>query len=161
MRFARQRWGLRRVPVRRMFFRGAEEGSLLLESAIALLVIMPLVLWLFEICMLTYTCSVLGDAARQGVRYAIVHGADSSNCSGPSLGCGDSSGANVVAVVDHVATYSFNHIAPMKVEVSYPDGSSSPPARVNVTVDYSYTPVVALPGLVRNVHMTAQGRVIY
>jgi hypothetical protein len=142
-------------------FCAAEDGSLLVEAAVGLLAIVPIVFWLFEICMLTYTSSVLGDAARQGVRYAIVHGADNSNCSGPSPGCGDSSGANVVAVVDNFAAYSFHNLSAMTVQVNYPDGSSMPPARVNVTIQYTYVPYVQLPGVAQKIQMSAQGRVIY
>lgn len=138
-----------------------EHGSLMVESAIALLVIVPLVFWLFEICMLTYTYSVLGDAARQGVRYAIVHGTDSSNCSGPSLGCGDSSGTNVVAAVDNFAANSLHDLSAMTVDVNYPDGTSTPPARVNVTIHYMYVPYLQIPGVVQQINMSAQGRLVY
>jgi Flp pilus assembly protein TadG len=156
----RYRGFCRRLQGRESFF-AEDDGSLLLESAIALLVIVPMVFWLFEICMLTYTCSVLGEAARQGVRYAVVHGTDNSNCSGPSVGCGDASGANVVSVVDKFAAYSFHNLSAMTVQVSYPDGSSQPPARVNVAIQYTYMPYIQLPGLGQKIKMNAQGRVLY
>lgn len=146
---------------RRRVFGREEDGSLMVETALALLVALPLVFWLFEICMLTYTCSVLGDAARQGVRYAIVHGTDNSNCSGPSSGCADLSGANVISVVNNSAAYSFHDLSNMTVQVGYPDGISSPPARVNVTISYMYVPYIQLPGIQNSIQMTAQGRIIY
>lgn len=138
-----------------------EDGSLLIETALSLLVALPAVLWMFELCMLSYTYSVLGDAARQGVRYAIVHGTDNSNCSGPSNGCGDSAGVNVVTVVKNSAAYSFHNLTNMTVQVNYPDASSSPPSRVNVTVNYTYVPYFKLPGIVHNLQLSAQGRIIY
>jgi Flp pilus assembly protein TadG len=104
----------------------SEDGSLVVETALSLLVVMPMVFWLFEMCMLTYTYSVLGDAARQGVRYAIVHGTDSGNCSGPSSGCGDTSAANVKSVVNAAAAYSFHDLTRMTVQVTYPDLASNP-----------------------------------
>lgn len=140
---------------------GSEEGSLVVETALSLLLVIPMVFWLFEMCMLTYTYSVLGDAARQGVRYAIVHGTNSSNCSGPSSGCADASGANVTAVVQSAAAYSFHDLSQMTVQVTYPDGSSAPPSRVNVTIDYSYVPYLQLPGIVHSVQFSAQGRILY
>lgn len=142
-------------------FHRSDEGSMMVEAALTLLVVIPMVFWLFEICMLTYTYSVLGDAARQGVRYAIVHGTDSSICSGPSQGCGDSSAANVISVVRNAAAYSFHNLSQMTVEVSYPDSSSSPPSRVNVTIQYTYVPYIKLPGIADMVTMTAEGRVLY
>jgi hypothetical protein len=39
---------------------------------VSLTVAFSLVFWLFELCMFTYTCSVLNDAAQEGVRYAIM-----------------------------------------------------------------------------------------
>lgn len=138
-----------------------EDGSLLIETALALLVVLPAVLWMFELCMLSYTYSVLGDSVREGVRYAIVHGTDNSNCSGPSNGCGDSAGANVVAVVKTSAAYSFHNLANMTIQVNYPDANCSPPARVDVTVNYTYVPYFQLPGIVHALHLSAQGRIIY
>ena len=139
----------------------SEEGSLVVETALSLLVVIPMILWMFEMCMLTYTYSVLGDAARQGVRYAIVHGTDSGNCSGPSSGCADSSGANVKSVVTAAAASSFHDLTEMTVQVSYPDLASNPPARVNVTINYTYVPYIKLPGIANSVQLSAQGRIIY
>lgn len=133
----------------------------MVETALALLVVIPVVLWLFELCMLVYTYSVLGDAARQGVRYAIVHGTDSTNCSGPTSGCTDSVGANVVSVVNHAAAYSFHNISNMAVQVTYPDDSSTPPARIAIAIDYTYVPYIDLPGIATKLQLQAQGRIIY
>jgi hypothetical protein len=138
-----------------------EAGSLVVETALSLLLVLPMVFWLFEMCMLTYTYSVLGDAARQGIRYAIVHGTDTTLCSGPSSGCGDSSGANVTTVVQHAAAYSFHDLTKMKVQVTYPDLSSAPPSRVDVTINYTYVPYIKLPGIAQSVRLSAQGRIIY
>ncbi len=139
----------------------SESGSLVVETALSLLLILPVVFWLFEMCMVTYTYSVLGDAARQGVRYAIVHGTDTTNCSGPSTGCADSSAANVISVVDSSAASSFHDLSHMNVQVTYPDLSSAPPSRVNVTINYTYVPYISLPGIVQSVRLSAQGRIVY
>jgi Flp pilus assembly protein TadG len=139
----------------------SEEGSLVVETALSLLLVIPMVFWMFEMCMLTYTYSVLGDAARQGVRYAIVHGTDSGNCSGPSSGCADSSAANVKSVVTAAAAFSFHDLSKMTVQVTYPDLASNPPSRVNVTINYTYVPYIKLPGIANSAQLSAQGRIIY
>jgi len=139
----------------------SEEGSLVVETTLSLLLIIPMVFWLFEMCMLTYTYSVLADAARQGVRYAIVHGTDSDNCSGPSSGCADTAAANVKSVVRSAAAYSFHDLTQMTVQVTYPDHASNPPSRVNVTINYTYVPYIKLPGIANSVQLSAQGRIIY
>ena len=64
-----------------------ERGSV--ETAIAYLLGIAAVLGIVELAMMCYTFGVVSEAARAGVRYASIHGADSSNCSGPTHGCGD------------------------------------------------------------------------
>lgn len=139
-----------------------EGGAVLIESALALLLAVPVIFWLFELSMLCFTYAVLADAGRQGVRYAVVHGTFSNNCSGPSTGCADSSAANVVAVVDSYASHSLHDISNMQVQVSYPDATgSAPPSRVVVTIDYTYVPYIQLPGLNPSVSFTSEGRIVY
>lgn len=140
------------------------DGSAMIETSMALLLVFPMFVFAFEVCMFTYTQAVLGEAARAGVRYAIVHGTDSTACSGPSTGCGDSSGANVVSTVQNYAAQSMqaggNGLA---VTVSYPDASSAPPTRVNVTVKYTYSPFFASngSGIALPMYATAEGRIVY
>jgi Flp pilus assembly protein TadG len=138
-------------------------GSALIETSLALLLAMPLFFSAFEICMFTYTQSVLGDAARVGVRYAIVHGSDSSICSGPSVGCSDQSGANVVTMVKNYAAQFIGAPGGLTVTVSYPDNSAGPQARVGVTVTYKYSPFFQNTGSSTLIPMyaTGGGRIVY
>jgi Flp pilus assembly protein TadG len=138
-------------------------GSALIETALALLVAIPLLFAVFEICMFTYTLSVLGDAARVGVRYAIVHGSDSTICSGPSTGCSDQSGANVVTTVQNYAAHLVNTPGGLTVTVSYPDNSSGPQSRVGVSVTYRYSPFFQNTGSSTLIPMyaTGEGRIVY
>ena len=55
---------------------------------------------IFEFCMTIYTYSVLNNAAREGVRYAIVHGSDNASCSGPRPAVATATGSNVTSVVN-------------------------------------------------------------
>jgi hypothetical protein len=143
-------------------WRRDESGAVQVESALSYVLIFTCMLGIMEFCMMVYTYSVYADAARDGVRYAVMHGVDSTNCSGPSTGCGDTSGVNVV---NEVNTYAANYaasISGMKVAVSYPDsGGSTPPSRVIVTITYTYAPMFNLPGFHQAFHISAQGRVLY
>ena len=47
--------------------RGRQDGQATLEMVVSLTVVFSLVFWLSETCMFTYTCSVLNDAAQEGV----------------------------------------------------------------------------------------------
>ncbi len=85
-------------------------GQATLEMLVSLMVALSLVFWLFELCMFTYTCSVLNEAAQEGVRYAIVHGIDSTVCSGPDTACTDQTPySNVQAVVTAAASASLHN----------------------------------------------------
>jgi Flp pilus assembly protein TadG len=136
-------------------------GSLVLETALSLLVIIPCVFSIFEVCMLSYTYSTLNDSVRQGVRYAVSHGTDSSTCSGPSAGCSDATGANVANVVKNEAALSGHNLSGMVVTVSYPDGASTPSSRVQVTATYPYVPFTAYPAFQQTLNVSAEGRIVF
>jgi Flp pilus assembly protein TadG len=131
------------------------------ETAVALLVAFPLFFTVFELCAFAYTQALMEDAARVGVRYAMTHGIDSSSCSGPSTGCGDSSGANVASAVTTYASSLMTGLSAATVTPAWPDGSSAPPSRVVVTVTYTYAPM--LSSITGSVAMssTAEGRIVY
>jgi Flp pilus assembly protein TadG len=136
-------------------------GSLVLETALSLLVIVPCVFSIFEICMLTYTYSTLNDAVRQGVRYAVSHGTDSSTCSGPSSGCSDTTGANVAAIVKNEAKLSGHNMSGLVVTVNYLDGASTPSSRVQITAKYPYSPFVNYAAFQQTLNVSAQGRIVF
>ncbi len=86
---------------------------MLIEFALSVWTLFLLTFLIFEFCMTIYTYSVLNNAAREGVRYAIAHGTDSSTCSGPSTGCSDSTGASVTNVVKGYGKVSFHDLTSM------------------------------------------------
>lgn len=139
-----------------------EDGQAMLEVAISLLVAISLVFWLFELCMFTYTCSVLNDAAQEGVRYAIVHGTDSTVCSGPDSSCTNQSPySNVQGVVTGVASASLHDMSAMTVAVTYGNSTAAPGNPVTVKVAYTYVPYLDLPGLQTAMSFTSKGQVLY
>lgn len=121
-----------------------------------------LVFWLFELCMFTYTCAVLNDAAQEGVRYATMHGTDNSNCSGPDTQCTDQSPySNVQAVVTAAASASLHNLAAMTVTVIYGNSTATLGNPVTVKVAYTYVPYLNLPGLADTVTFSSQGEILY
>ena len=155
--------GYCRRPNRRAArFIAAESGSMLIEFALSVWTLLLMAFLIFEFCMAIYTYSVLGNAAREGVRYAIVHGTDSGLCSGPSAGCRDSGGSNVSAVVSSYAAVSFHDTSGMTITPSWPDGTSTPSSRVLVTISYPYIAYLTLPGFVSpQMQITAEGRIVF
>jgi Flp pilus assembly protein TadG len=142
-------------------FRRDAHGTVMVETGLALLLAFPVIFSAFELCIFTYTQAILGDAARVGVRYAIIHGTDSTTCSGPSSGCSDQSGANVTTMVQNYAAASLNSLSGITVTPSWPDSSSAPPSRVIVTVTYTYSPFFPNTGLSMAMNATAEGRIVY
>jgi Flp pilus assembly protein TadG len=142
--------------------RGREDGQATLEMLVSFMVTFSLVFWLFELCMFTYTCSVLNDAAQEGVRYAIMHGTDSSNCSGPDTQCANQSPySNVQAAVTTAASASLHDLSAMTVTVSYANNTAAVGNPVAVKVAYTYVPYFNLPGLQNALTLTSQGEIVY
>ena len=113
-----------------------------------MMVVLLTVFFAWELLMAMYTASVLADAAKEGVRYAIVHGSNSTLCSGPNASnpCAfDPSGGEVVNTAKKYAQASLHDMSAISVTVNYPDGTNAPPSRVTVAVTYSYVPYINLP----------------
>ena len=139
-----------------------QEGQATLEILVSLMVVFSLVFWLFELCMFTYTCSVLNEATQEGVRYAIVHGIDSTLCSGPDTACTDQTPySNVKAVVTAAASASLHNISAMTITVTYANSTAAIGNPVAVKVAYTYVPYLNLPGLMNTLTFTSQGQILY
>lgn len=136
-------------------------GSMLVEFAMAVLVVVTLTLGIAELSMMIYTYNSIGNAARDGVRYAVVHGADSGSCSGPGTGCGDTTGANIVTVVKNSATSSLHDISQITVTPSWPDSSSQPGSRVRVQITYTYVPFINFPGFTPQMNLMSEARIVF
>jgi len=146
--------------------RHKEKGQTLVEFALSIILVMLLIVGSIELIVTVYTYSVLADAAKEGVRYAIVHGTGLgvANCSGPGGGgvaCTDSTGANVITAVKSFTALSFHDSSAMTVTPTYPDASSVAPNRVRVTVAYVYQPVFGLGWPTVTVRAAAEGRIAF
>jgi len=139
-----------------------ECGSVAIETAVSFMLMITCVLGIIGFTLMLYTYCVYQEAARNGVRYALVHGLDSSNCSGPSLGCGDPTAAHVVSAVTGFASPYAAPISGMSIQVSYPDsGGCTPPSRVIVTITYTYTPPFHVIANGIAFQVSSQGRILY
>ena len=133
----------RRIPSRLH----RQRGDSLLETALVMVIIFTVTFWVFEVCALMYTHTVIADAAHEGVRYAIVHSG------------GDVSGTQ--AKVSTFAKLSMHNVSGISTSVTFPDGSATPPNRVRVTVTYSYVPWLNnVLSTVPTMHAYAEGRMV-
>jgi len=124
-----------------------QRGQSLLETAVTMVVIFTLVFWIIELGYVTYTYSILADAANEGVRYSIVHSG------------GDPTGTQTV-VKNFVATAPQNVSNSIVVAVSAPDGDYTPPNRVRVTVTYTYVPFLSSFITQSTMKTYAEGRMV-
>jgi hypothetical protein len=140
-------------------------GQASVEFVLSSLVIVLLVFAIFEIVMLIYTYSVVADAAKEGVRYAIVHGADNASPSGPVCPCPAIDGPPGTGIVKQYAQYSFHDTSAMTVTVTYPDTSKPPanqsPNQVRVAVSYPWRPFLGFGWPVVTINAAAHGRIAY
>lgn len=128
-----------------------QRGQSLLETALTVVIIFVVAFWIFEICGLFYTYTVIADAANEGVRYAVVH---------PGLVPDD---PNVQARVLQFARMSMHNVSGISTSVAFPDSapSTQPPKRVRVTVSYAYVPwLPQFLGTSPAMHAYAEGRMI-
>jgi hypothetical protein len=133
------------------------------------------ILSMTEMITLIHTYNVLADSAKEGVRYAVVHGTGNSTPSGPTCPCTDIDGPAAPAgsipgygsgygVVKTFAQYSLHNMAGITVTVSYPDTANAPankpPNRVQVVVAYPYHPFFNLGWPTVTVNAAAEGRIM-
>ncbi len=156
----------------------SDHGQALVEFALITIFLFVMVLSILEMVMFMHTYSVLADSAKEGVRYAIVHGANNAQASGPTCPCADIDGppapSGTVAgygsgygVVKSFARYSLHATGGMTVTVTY--GPADTPAvtplnktpnRVQVVVAYPYQPIFGLSWPTVTVNAAAEGRIM-
>ena len=115
-------------------FRKDEHGAAMVEFALVSAVIfIPMVFGIIEFGRLTWSKNMITAAAREGVRYGVVHGRDSS------------SPADSAAIADYVIART--KLSPIVVRPSWTGDKQGGIDTVTVSVSYTYTPVVKVPGL--------------
>ncbi|HWR35694.1 MAG TPA: TadE family protein [Clostridia bacterium] len=136
-------------------------GAAQIEFVLSIMLIMFLIFWTWEMVMLVYTYSTLSNAAKEGVRYGIVHGSRNTIC-GADVNCAKE---KVEAVVLDYAKMSFHDLSAISIDVSYDQDASGtelnvPPGRVTVDIAYTYVPYIKLPWSPPRIHASAHGRIV-
>ncbi len=116
-------------------FHHDEDAQSLVEFALVLPILLLVVLGLIDVSRAVWQENALAYAAREGTRYAIVHGAASSS---PVAYCsGTCSPAAVVGAVQGAAVGVPN----ITVSVSFPDGNNDRNSRVAVSASAPFVPL--------------------
>jgi Flp pilus assembly protein TadG len=166
-----------------------EEGQAIVEFSLVIIFLFFLIISILQMILLMSAYNTAADAAKEGVRYAIVHGTQNSNCSGPGdptqspvVTCTDSSATNVQAAVVNFAALSFQNVTTGDVTVSYNPadqngtcangpctqgspptanlGCSAPGCMVKVVVSHTYTPFFGLSWPNVTLNAAAEGRIM-
>lgn len=161
-----------------------QRGQAAVEFALTATFLFFLIIALIELFMFIYTYAALANSAKEGVRYAIVHGSTGTNGTGPSTQgtawtaptsgqwptCGSansytSSAAQtpgpVVTAVQNYAITSLHSTSAMNIYVCYPDGNNKAGSSVEVSVAYPYQPFFGLGWPTITVYANSAGRIIF
>lgn len=131
-----------------------QRGQAAVEFALVVVSLVILLISILEMTMFVYTYVALTNAAKEGVRYAVVHGASAASPSGPG------SSANVVSTVQSFANASLHSLSSDNISVTYPNGNS-PGNAVQVTVSYPYQPIFGLRWANVTISAKSVGRIMF
>ncbi len=166
-----------------------QSGQSLVEFSLVIFFIFILFVSVLQMILMMHAYNTVADAAKEGVRYAIVHGTGNSNCSGPGdptqnpvVTCTNSNATNVQTAVVDFAAVSFQGVTTSDVTVSYNPadsngtcangpcstgtppsanlGCSAPGCMVKITVSHAYSPFFGLGWPRINLNAAAEGRIM-
>jgi Flp pilus assembly protein TadG len=142
--------------------RKSDRGETIIEFTLATVMLVILLLSVVEMGRMVLVYNTVANAARAGVRYAVVHGGDrtGSGANGPS---GSGSTTQVQTVVKDFAGAANLTPANLSITVSYPDGGNDAGSRVSVAVQYAYDPLVSyfISMLSVNMSSTSEGVIAF
>jgi Flp pilus assembly protein TadG len=128
---------------------GNRRGQALVEFALCAVALLALILGVVEFGRLIVAYSTLASAARVGSRYAAV------NSSAPGMTVTNTDVSNITSNVQTVVSSYLGGVSGSGVSVAFPDTScpntnaacTFPGNRVQVTVSYSYLPLMSYFGM--------------
>lgn len=150
--------------MRRATRKSRERGATMIEFAIVCFLVMICILASMEFNRLVLVYTSMSNAARAGVRYAIVHGSYRTGTGDPASGA--TSTTNVETAVKRYASSGMLNTSNLNVTVSYPastgvtDPGNKTGSLVIVTVSYTYDPFTVLP-LAVNLSSTSRGIIVF
>jgi Flp pilus assembly protein TadG len=137
-------------------------GQSLVEFSLTALMTSITMLFVLEVGRMLLVYTAIADAAREGVRYAIVHGSSRATGSGQNNASGPSSNpAQVVTVIDNFAGTGPLTISRLVISVTYPGSSNAPGQKVSVSVIYPYDPLVTYFPSTLRLGSASEGVILY
>lgn len=112
-----------------------------MEFALVLPVLVVLLVGTFDLALAAWQSNALGSAVREGTRYAIVHGSESSAPVGP--GSASYTSPDQDTVLTGIVRSSATGMSGLAVSSTWPDGSNARGKRVKVVASVEYTPTLS------------------
>ena len=156
----------------------SQAGQAMVEFALVIFFVFIVFVSAVQMILLMHAYNTLADAAKEGVRYAIVRGSDNSLCSGPGnpnanpvVTCStDPTGTNIQTTVVNFAGLAFQNVTTSEVTVNYDPNSantttfgaacSAPGCLVRVTIAHTYSPFFGLGWPNFTLYAAADGRIM-
>lgn len=135
-----------------------------MEFMVSAMLLFTFVFGAVQFVLLMYTYVTMSVAAKEGVRYAVAHGASTKSASldassGPASGSSSDCSTNISAVVTVVQSYA--NFPGQTTSVCYLDGNNQAPNRVRIELSYPFVSIFNLGGATGTVKAAAQGRIVY
>ena len=117
-----------------------DRAQALVEFALTLPLFLLLVTGIFDVARAVWQENTLAYAAREGTRYAIVHGASGNPIVGPCTNCLNPAANNLGNVISAVTTNAVG-VYNLDVTIDYPDGGNNRNQRVTVDATAPFVPL--------------------
>ena len=137
-------------------------GQTLVEFSVVALLTVIMLLFVVEIGRMLLVYTTVANAARAGVRYAVVHG--STRTAGSTVDSAAGPGNNptqVVTVVKNFASGGLLTTSRLLVNVTYPGASNAPGQYVVVSVVYPYDPLTTYFSKTLRLGSASQGIIVF
>jgi len=137
-------------------------GQTLVEFSVVALLTVIMLLFVVEIGRMLLVYTTVANAARAGVRYAVVHG--STRTAGSTVDSAAGPGADpaqVVTVVKNFASGGLLTTSRLVVHVTYPGASNAPGQFVTITAVYPYDPLTTYFSKTLRLGSSSQGVIVF
>lgn len=137
-------------------------GQTLVEFSVVAVLTVIMLLFVVEMGRMLLVYTTVANAARAGVRYAVVHG--SSRTAGTTVDSAAGPGADpvqVVTVVKNFASGGLLTTSLLVVHVTYPGASNAPGQFVTITAVYPYNPLITYFSKTLRLGSSSQGVIVF
>jgi len=138
-------------------------GQSLVEFSVVTLLTVMMLLFVVEMGRMLLVYTTVANAARAGIRYAIVHGGTRAAGTTVNSASGPTNTAQVITAVTNFASAGPLNMSLLtgNITVTYPNASNAPGQPVNIAVVYPYDPLTSYFSKSVRLGSAAQGIIVY